>query len=68
VSVYPRQDDGPLVFDTPEEAVECFKRMLKDCGISSTSKWHDVQKTCQKERRWAVLRTTGERKQVRVCM
>lgn len=52
------------MFDNPEDAMVAFKAMLGSHGISSTMKWPDVQKTCSKDRRWNILRTTGEKKQV----
>lgn len=50
--------------NNPEDAMAVFKSMLSSYSITSTMKWAEAQKTCSKDRRWNVLKTTGEKKQV----
>lgn len=57
------EDDGPVTYATHEDAVEAFKKMLTDHGVSSTVKFNECQKSLSKDRRWGILKT-GERKQV----
>jgi len=54
----------PLVFNSQEERVEAFTKLLLDTGITSTNKWVEVTKLCNKDQRWNALTTIGQRKQV----
>eukprot|EP00624_Nannochloropsis_granulata_P002065 evm.model.NODE_19831_length_9805_cov_14.925038.1 len=59
----PDDDDGrPQTFNTHEEAVAGFKRLLYVKGVSSTAKWADMPKLLCKEAVWGILKT-GEKKQ-----
>lgn len=59
----PDDDDGKhQTFNTHEEAVAGFKRLLYVKGVSSTAKWADMPKLLSKEAVWSILKT-GEKKQ-----
>jgi hypothetical protein len=53
---------APLVFNSDEERVECFVSMLREYDISSKQRWGDVQRICEGDHRWGILKT-GPKKQ-----
>ncbi|KAL7082566.1 hypothetical protein ACP275_14G107200 [Erythranthe tilingii] len=56
-------DDGPLVYETKEEAKNAFKALLEASNVGSDWSWDQAMRLIIKDRRYGALRTLGERKQ-----
>lgn len=57
----PEEDEGP--FDTPEQKLEGFRKLLERKGVNSRSVWATCQKEFADEKLFNLLETNGERKQ-----
>mmetsp|Transcript_19954 Transcript_19954/g.22989 ORF Transcript_19954/g.22989 Transcript_19954/m.22989 type:complete len:810 (+) Transcript_19954:750-3179(+) len=56
-------NSGAKKYSTKEEASIAFKGMLLARGITPTTKWSEVAKTCGSDPKWTACETVGERKQ-----
>ncbi|GER36382.1 pre-mRNA-processing protein 40A, partial [Striga asiatica] len=58
-----RVDQGPLVYESKEEAKNAFKALLESANVASDWNWDQAMKVIINDRRYGALRTLGERKQ-----
>ncbi|CAM9486636.1 unnamed protein product, partial [Ectocarpus sp. 13 AM-2016] len=49
--------------NTEEEKKEAFVEMLKECEVTSTTKWPETQRYCESDPRWELLKR-GSRRQI----
>jgi len=55
---------GKKVYANKEEAVEAFKSLLKDKGVTSRDKWSQIMQKIIHDPRYQALRTVKERKNI----
>ncbi|XP_062594928.1 pre-mRNA-processing factor 40 homolog B-like [Saccostrea cucullata] len=59
----PKKEVVPLVFKNKKEAMEAFKSLLKEKGVSSNASWEQALKLIVNDPRYGALRQLNERKQ-----
>nr|XP_022309499.1 pre-mRNA-processing factor 40 homolog A-like [Crassostrea virginica] len=59
----PKKEVVPLVFKNKREAMEAFKSLLKEKGVSSTASWEQALKLIINDPRYGALKQLNERKQ-----
>ncbi|XP_076094750.1 pre-mRNA-processing factor 40 homolog B-like isoform X3 [Mytilus galloprovincialis] len=58
-----KKEQAPLVFRNKKEAMEAFKNLLRDKGVSSTASWEQALKVIVNDPRYGALKQLNERKQ-----
>ena len=58
-----KKEHVPLIFKNKKEAMEAFKSLLRDKGVSSTSSWEQALKVIVNDPRYGALKQLNERKQ-----
>ncbi|CAC5405724.1 PRPF40 [Mytilus coruscus] len=58
-----KKEQAPLVFKNKKEAMEAFKNLLRDKGVSSTASWEQALKVIVNDPRYGALKQLNERKQ-----
>ncbi|KAH6813457.1 hypothetical protein C2S51_022475 [Perilla frutescens var. frutescens] len=58
-----KQDHGPVVYESKEEAKNAFKALLESANVGSDWTWDQAMRVIINDRRYAALRSLGERKQ-----
>ncbi|PIN03896.1 Spliceosomal protein FBP11/Splicing factor PRP40 [Handroanthus impetiginosus] len=56
-------EQGPLVYESKEEAKKAFKALLESANVGSDWNWDQAMRVIINDRRYGALRTLGERKQ-----
>ncbi|XP_065928816.1 pre-mRNA-processing factor 40 homolog B isoform X2 [Magallana gigas] len=59
----PKKEVVPLVFKNKKEAMDAFKSLLKEKGVSSTASWEQALKLIVNDPRYGALKQLNERKQ-----
>lgn len=57
-------DQKAANYNSQEERRSAFKELLEEKGVKANMKWEEALKLIQEDRRFTVLNTAGERKQV----